>query len=368
MCGSRETPIASWRMHMNELVKSPKALVVGTGLVALDVIRGVSDTDRHATAAGGTCANVLASLSMLGWKSVPVARLGDDAAGQLVRDDLMASGVDVELLGLEPRKPTPIVVQLNEFGKGGELTHRFVWRCPTCGGHLPRYSPVTLPAVERTLRSYPAPDVFFFDRPSPAALKLAREYAKRDVLVVFEPSAGANSAHFAASVAVADVVKYSAERFSVLEMPPASGRRALLEVQTLGRRGLRYRDLRGARSRKWRRMAAFETVEIVDTAGCGDWTTAGIVDAFGAGGRARLLALDATALSDAITRGQAFAAWSAGFLGARGASHAQTARQCEVAVSQILREGSLPTQIHGGERERQRRTSSVCSKCPGAAA
>ena len=49
-----------------------KPTVVGTGLVALDVVVSGDDVKYFA---GGTCGNVLTCLSYLGWDAKPVARL-----------------------------------------------------------------------------------------------------------------------------------------------------------------------------------------------------------------------------------------------------------------------------------------------------
>ena len=71
-----------------DLVK-PAPTIVGTGLVALDVVFGIADTSRPTSkAAGGTCANVLTALSFLGWNAYPLARLGSDGASELVVQDL----------------------------------------------------------------------------------------------------------------------------------------------------------------------------------------------------------------------------------------------------------------------------------------
>ena len=52
---------------------------------------------------------------------------------------------------------------------------------------------------------------------------------------------------------------------------------AWLVVETLGADGLRYRLRRNERISDWRMLSAFRVASLVDTAGAGDWCTAGIV-------------------------------------------------------------------------------------------
>src|SRR5262245_42035921 len=86
-------------------------LVVGTGLVALDVV--VSEGHREAPSfwAAGTCCNVLTVLSYLGWRAAPVARLrGGEPATQLL-SDLRQWGVSTEFVSLDEDGSTPVIVQ-----------------------------------------------------------------------------------------------------------------------------------------------------------------------------------------------------------------------------------------------------------------
>src|ERR1044071_1853044 len=67
-------------------VTAPPPTVIGTGLIALDVIvKRASQPSGRWT--GGTCGNVMSILSYLGWGAYPVARLnGDDASKQVLQD------------------------------------------------------------------------------------------------------------------------------------------------------------------------------------------------------------------------------------------------------------------------------------------
>jgi sugar/nucleoside kinase (ribokinase family) len=90
--------------------KSPFALaehtpvIVGTGLVALDV---VMNTDVHRPPrlwAGGTCGNVLTILRYLGWQAYPVARLNEDPPSKHLLRDLRKWGSPSQVCACPPRR------------------------------------------------------------------------------------------------------------------------------------------------------------------------------------------------------------------------------------------------------------------------
>lgn len=264
--------------------------VTGTGLIALDVVVGLEHTSPRFFA-GGTCGNVLTVLAYLGWESLPVARLGDEPSSRVL-EDLQRFGVNPRYATLSPAAPTPIIVERIRRNSSGELYHSFAWSCPQCRSRLPGYAPVPGAAIEGILPTLPDSSVFFFDRVSRGALTLAAAAAKRGAIVVFEPSGVGDPKLFREAVSVAHVVKYSQERMKTLgewfegDGQPSS---TLLEIETLGRGGLRYRTrLAHDKSREWRHIDAFPVSIFRDSAGCGDWTTAGILDTIGRKGLAGL--------------------------------------------------------------------------------
>ena len=89
----------------------------------------------------------------------------------------------------------------------------------------------------------------------------------------------------------------------------------LLEVQTLGAKGLRFR-----RSRKggWVSVPAVNPALLVDTCGAGDWCTAGLLNQLAAIGIPGVEQASTIELRNALLVAQALAAWNCGFEGARG--------------------------------------------------
>ncbi len=120
----------------------PRPIVVGTGLVALDIVFGPNGGESLGRWAGGTCGNVLTILSCLGWASYPVARLADDEYAHLLREDLSSWGVHLDYIYHGATGSTPIIVQYIGRDERGKFIHIFSFKCKVCGNHLPGFRPV----------------------------------------------------------------------------------------------------------------------------------------------------------------------------------------------------------------------------------
>jgi fructokinase len=164
--------------------------------------------------------------------------------------------------------------------------------------------------------------VFFFDRVSRGSLILARAASERDAVVVFEPSGIGNPTLFREACSLAHIVKYSHERMrdlAELETKRPRQNNVLLEIETLGSEGLRFRTrLPKTRTGGWRNVDAFRLDSVTDAAGAGDWCTAGLIDKLARGGADGLREVTSGQLVDALRFGQALAAWNCGYEGARG--------------------------------------------------
>lgn len=279
--------------------------LVSTGFTALDVI--VSTPPR--VAAGGTAGNVAAAAAAMGWQAEAVGTVGDDPAGRFLRDDLARAGVDVDGLRLDAAWTTPVVLQ-------EQAADDHVWRffCPRCGTRFARHRP-TPAAAAAAAAIAPRPDVFFFDRPSLFALALAESWRERGALTVFEPSGLGRPQLFSRAVAVADLVKYSAHRAPALAGAADAGPGAV--VRTDGAAGAAFRP---AGHTRWTSIPAPRADHVVDTAGAGDWTTAGLLTSLfdRARGTAPSDALRSRELLAAcLDDGQAWGARACGWQGAR---------------------------------------------------
>lgn len=345
------------------LQRHPKsAVVVGTGFLALDIVITEGREQSPRRWAGGTCGNVLAILAYLGWRAYPVSSLGMDAGAERIIEDLTGFGVDARFIRKDPGRRTPIVIERIRQLVSGVPRSRFVWTCPGCGAWLPGYQPVLVKDTDAVVASMPDPAVFFFDRVSRGALDLAAAAAKRGALVVFEPSGVRDERLFREALALCHVLKYSHERMSGI------GERlgevvSLLEIETLGDEGLRYRLGGRSASNGWRLIDAYGVGEVKDTVGAGDWCTAGVVHALGMQGAVGLMNADEEEVESALRLGQALAALACAYEGARGGMYAMDKRQFRAAIKRILDGGSPRSRVERPDIGLQELWKMICPAC-----
>lgn len=318
------------------MLKAPQApTVFGTGLIALDVIYGL-DAETPRFHGGGTCGNVLAALSYLGWQSFPISRLARDEAGMIVRTDLARWGVRQDFIELEPTASTPVIVEQIVRTKRGVPVHRFHLACQRCGGWFPSFRPLREDTVTQAISHLGTPHVFFSDRVSKGIVSLAKHFAQNGALVFFEPCGTGDGKLFKQMLQLSHVVKYSQDRVkSFLDILQSAT--PLLQIETLGEDGLRYQSrLPRAATHGWKKIDAVEVADVKDAAGSGDWTTAGLINRLGQSGASRLAKLDDDSLSAAFKQAQAMAAWNCQYEGARGGMYASSRSSLETFVASAL--------------------------------
>lgn len=333
--------------------------IVVAGFFALDIVFGIDDPAPRFYA-GGTSGNVSAGLAFLGWNVVGIGRLAHDVGGEFVRRDLARWGVNTEHLGLEPVAATPIVLEKISLSKNGVPKHRFLWNCPDCSSYFPPYKAVLGTQVEQVQKAVDQTDVFFADRVSRSTVALAAQCRKNGGVVFFEPSAAGDPKLFREMLGLCDVLKYSAQRarsFSEL----LRDHNAFLEIETLGEDGLRFRT--GRASTSWNSVPAFE-VKIKDTAGCGDWTTVGLISRLLSGGKRALEKSKKREITSALEAAQAIAALNCQFEGPRGAMYHLTRARFQEAVDSLKekRPGD-PENMKAFTLSQHLSTSSVCPAC-----
>lgn len=294
-------------------------LIIGTGLITLDIVISPTLDAPLKAWTGGTCGNVLTILAYLGWRATPVARINGDFASRRVIADMKRWGVNLDFINCPPTTNTPIIIQEIRKIEGRAPSHHFIWKCPHCGHALPFFKPITkavLPLIEPELKDCV---VFFMDRLSRAALDIASKVKENGGIIFFEPSAKGDSKLFREALQLAHVVKYSNQRFSDTLKISANN---ILEIQTLGENGLRWRHQLAEQKSNWMHEPIVDAPVIKDSCGSGDWCSAGIIKKVCYGGINQLKGCDEKELKDAIKYGQALAAWNCGFEGARGGMYA----------------------------------------------
>ncbi len=365
MCGYMEKPISlinkEGRSMSNVIKYSRPKTVYGTGLVALDIVISSNPEEPTYQWAGGTCGNVLTILSYLDWKSYPIARLNSDASSLHAKNDMKQWKVNLDYAEMTPTASIPVITQEITKDKNGQPKHKFHWKnCPKCGSWLPNYKPVTLKSTALVKEAVNASDVYFFDRTSSGALDLARHFKELGALIFFEPSAKGDPKHFAEAIKLADIVKYSDQRFASVITESTEKHRPHLEIQTLGDNGLRYRT---KRRKRWTTLPAFDMEDILDTCGCGDWTTAGVIHHLCQSSEG-FANQTPDGFEAALRYGQALGAWNCSFEGARSGMYRMTKRAFTNEVEAILENGKPKKRKSTKSPNVSYASDGLCPACP----
>jgi sugar/nucleoside kinase (ribokinase family) len=318
------------------MTSTGKPRVFGAGLIALDLVISSDPQVPVRSWAGGTCGNVLSILAYLGWDAFPIARLNGDPASARVRADMEHWGVRLDHACCSPTAHTPIIVQEIRRGRDGRPSHRFSWSCPRCGEWLPGFKAVTIEAADAVFPALKKASVFFLDRLSRASLNLAERASAEGAIVIFEPSGKGTDKLFTEAFRLAHIVKYSDQRLAASDTAIEGSSASLVEIQTLGERGLQYRHRIRRSWSDWLHLNAIAAPRLKDSCGAGDWCTAGLIATIASHGQAGLRKLGAKELREGLRYGQALAAWNCGFEGARGGMYAVSREDFQQQVADLL--------------------------------
>ena len=299
-------------MKQQSLHKS-RTKVIGTGLFALDLIM---DTEGKLLSygLGGSAGNVLAILAKFNWDAVPVTELGDDAAGELLMQEFTHLKADKSFIRTSLGVHTPVIYQHQQHADSAK-THHFSFACPHCGDKRSMNRSVTS-IFETRLPEEAPPKVLYLDRATVMGVELAELYQDKGVLIVFEPSdIGKDPSLFQRALDAAHIVKYADDRLD--DLASFNTDHISVEICTMGTKGLRYRA--PSLGNEWVALSAYKAPKVVDTAGAGDWCTAGMIQTL-AGDEKELNVhhINYNQLHKALRFGQALSALNCMTIGAQG--------------------------------------------------
>lgn len=285
---------------------------VGAGLISLDVL--IRDGKKLPVSyyVGGTCGNVMMILSHMGWNSYPIARLDGTKDTNRLLADMRLHRVHTDYISTTDGK-TPVIVQRDFISKDGVPTHKFESRNGKGHFYLD-FRSLTVKQADAVIgRVDFVPKVFFFDRVSPAILKLATAFKEKGAVIFFEPSSkGGNVGLFDKCVKVADIVKFADQRIRDCRQFDGCGDKLI--IQTRGEKGLVYRF-----NSRWIHLKPIVNKHIVDTAGAGDWTAAALINKLFRNKRAcRIVGISMRDIEAALIAAQKAGAESCSYEGARG--------------------------------------------------
>lgn len=304
---------------MADYQENKNFVCVGTGLLALDVILNGRPETPPKFQAGGSCGNVLTILSYLGWNSFPIARLVNNSAFNELINDLRIWDVNIDLIENQGKGSTPIIIHRIFKDKDGKSKHKFEFKDPYTGAWLPQYKPVIAKDVEKITKNQPKANVFYFDRLNRASIELARFNKDNGALIIFEPSSIKDVRLFKQALEVTHILKFSKDRIDNYQ-EIFKHQQAILEIETLGNKGLQYRYSKFNSSQDWKKLEPYKIDDslIKDTAGAGDWCTSGIIDYLGKRGIDSFDKMTVSEIETALQLGQAMGAINCCFDGARG--------------------------------------------------
>lgn len=290
------------------------ARYLSCGLVALDCI-GARGLWSHA--AGGSGSNVARTLAWLGEDSAVVGRIGDDAAGDIVLNDLRRSGVETASLVRDQDLSFRVIHQI-DAGR-----HGFSMRCPLCQRRGPKRPRLTAAHVQ-TLESTPPPTWVFADAVSERLVNLLEKWSRMGTRLWWEPWRPPVSAAAQRLSALADVMKVSSD--GPVQIMGSFGHAAQVRIVTNGSGGVCLRIGNGP----WTHSPAPKVESVVDPAGAGDALTGSIL---------AILARQRPTVEGwlrLVDRAQLFAARSTCFVGAYG-------MQGELRPDQVIEGPSAPS-------------------------
>ena len=167
-------------------MKSDNNICVGAGLISLDVLIWDGQRVPISYYVGGTCGNVMMILAHMGWETFPIARLDGTKDGVRVLDDMKRHNVHTDFVSTQDGK-TPVIVQRNFINKDGVPTHKFESR-NNMGRFYLDFKSLKLKQANEVIEKMDfVPNVFFFDRVSPAIQKLAETFKEKGSVIFFEP-------------------------------------------------------------------------------------------------------------------------------------------------------------------------------------
>ena len=337
---------------------SQRPRLLTAGYLTLDLIVRDACTLDYWDSPGGTCGNVSVFASGLGTDVSILARVGEDQRGRSLVAGLVSAGVDTSRLERDVRVSTPGIVEL--IGHRG--AHRFTFECPICETRLPKAATVSKRQAEVAIDGIDRFEAFFLDRATLATVRLAEAAREAGLLVVFEPTSIPRTFWAKRVAALSDIVKVSRLRYGLMDTwHPGRGASTKFIIETLGAQGARFRGRRRRGWGSWQGLPAPSQSHIRDTAGAGDWLTAGLITSLLP--KSDALAIDTIRAS--IEYGQRLSAVSLAFDGPGGALAALGMPTIEEIARSESRIEVPSVQVHVGRSQEnsQQSPAEFCGLC-----
>lgn len=267
---------------------------------------------------GGTCGNVMSMLPYLGVQAFPLAILDQTVQGYKIRDTLALYGADTRFVSNVEKGGTTLLRCTHKRDIEGNKVVKF--RATSPGSMFAKRKQLSSKGdeVDKFLGKLDfVPDVFFFDDPAAAHVQIAQSLRQKGTLVYFEPEKiyDGKVSPFLKRVAVADIVKFSAEK--ITDESWIGQYTDKLFIRTMGEKGVAYK-LHGG---DWTVVPPVANDNVVDWEGAGDWTTSAFIAELCRGGHLKVSELTDEIVRTALEEAQKVASRSVSFLSSKGMIH-----------------------------------------------
>lgn len=298
---------------IGENMENSKLSILGAGFACLDIIR---NKNKDTVMLGGTAANVLTILALLGLKTEFLTVRYYGQSGNFIENAFRHRGVECITCG-NTKNQAPKIIEGLENGK-----HFFVTTCPKCGQNLVKYNLPTVSQIAKIMRQHNKfHNIFFYDRMSEGIRECVRQ--NRDGWNVYEPNSCRVYTNLISGMKGANIVKYSEDRISakltanvIRDIGETS---VVLLIVTMGEAGIKYvyRTETGEFS-DWNYIAAVSIDKVVDSSGSGDWLTAVFLYLLLKKYPSYTAHLSERYIEQSLIEAQKYAAQNCSFIGAQG--------------------------------------------------
>ena len=267
---------------------------VGIGNICIDAIirrdckdgfTGRNNTDTSILQeVGGSVGNVMCNLAHFGWKTYPIARLGQSRAAKQIISDFERFGADTRMISTEEGGDTYIYKAHHYFDANGNPETKY----GQIQAHHGRYDSNGVYSKNARLVSVRksevqsmldridfVPTVLFFDSGTPGCRETARILKEKGTILYFEPVSTFDK-YIGSCVTMSDIIKVSRENFPNIEDFVSDWENKLV-IQTLDSEGARF-NLCG---KGWIMVPPVKNDYVIDPEGAGDMTSSAFINALG---------------------------------------------------------------------------------------
>lgn len=268
---------------------------------------------------GSNPGNVMCILGYFGWESYPIAMFDCYPQGLQMKKDFERYHCNTRFVTNTDEGGTNCftVIHCLDDETGERMMKHGKRHAPFSG--FPRDRGLTVMGEKATLPKFIEgldflPDVYFYSGYGAGWRELGKYLRAQGVLVYYEVQSMSEKefSKYFACMKEADIVKFSDE--TIKDISFVDELKDKLIIQTLGAKGARF-NLRGE---GWVSVEPIVNDNVVDTEGCGDWTTASFINAIGKRGVLKMGDMKEAVVKECLVEAQGYASRNVSYMGTKG--------------------------------------------------